>query len=373
MHDDLDDQHVREEVEPGSVISNQEVAEPGSRRLRGMTIAVMIAALLLALGAMSYVSAIMLAPFVSLPLAIVALRYGRRHVIGAAVGLAIVGLVQGNVEYGSWQAATVLVAWFAGYGCVIALAHAAIAPGGRYAGSGLGVLVPLAAWSALTLIVVGAAISMGGGFPSIDDVAVRETRAVYASTLRECRSGGALERANSYCRQLTEQRDVIVRVMRDHAASVLAALLALGVIGSMLTTHVLLALLAPRFRTRAAQLPAPARLTVHWGSPYVLAGGLVAVMATTIWSSIDSPLGAAGVFVATLGMLLMCGQGLGLAWYGLDRGRVRLFPRAILLIASVVAWPFALGILLSLGIIDMALSPRSRNSGTIDGRGSDSL
>lgn len=107
MHDQND---TRSDVEPGTVEPSAGDTVPGSRRFRDAIIATLLTAALLAIGAMSVVTAIVIVPFVPLPFAILALRHGSRQVAGAALGLAIVGVIEGITRGGGLNDVVIAVA-----------------------------------------------------------------------------------------------------------------------------------------------------------------------------------------------------------------------------------------------------------------------
>ncbi|MCW2973354.1 MAG: hypothetical protein JWN72_1627 [Thermoleophilia bacterium] len=218
---------------------------------------------------------------------------------------------------------------------------------------------------ALCIAILAPAVGTGDLQRSMRD----GIRAQYGEFSRECRPGGELASQKDACKLVLEQRDQAVRVVRDHvhlAVGVAAALIAFG---GAWTSHA-----TTLWRLRRSRVPTrpkrPLReLEVHWSAGYVTAAGLLLVLfLSEVGGDVAQWGRALGIACVTFGAQLIAAQGSGLLAFTL-RG-LRGWRRVVLIVCAVFALRYVLVLLLFLGVVDLALHPRRRVSGSLTGRGS---
>jgi uncharacterized protein YybS (DUF2232 family) len=110
-------------------------------------------------------------------------------------------------------------------------------------------------------------------------------------------------------------------------------------------------------------------MEVHWTSAYVATVGmLIAVLVTGGFVAESMWVNAAATWCIALGAGLIIIDGLGLLTWLLDRVKAPRWYRVVLVIGAVLFSPAAAAVLGVIGIVDIALRPRRRSSGTLTRR-----
>lgn len=231
--------------------------------------------------------------------------------------------------------------------------------------------VALGGWT--TAIVVLAAL-MIPAVDAADELVRSQVIDGYAVYTTQCEPDGALADNGEVCDDLLAQRDEAVSLVERHPLDIIAAFAALVAVGCAGTAHPIIVGRARRIGGRVRPMWRLRDLEMHWASAYLLAAGLAGwTLATTLPSSTAADAGrVVSVFVGTIGGMLVLAQGIGLATWLLVRGRTPGWYRVLLVVAALFVLPFTALVLLGLGMIDLARSPRRRaaESGSVRGRGS---
>lgn len=223
----------------------------------------------------------------------------------------------------------------------------------------------LAAWGAATaaaLTVAWAAAGIGalrtGLEAAVDFIYVNEA----------CASGTTLA-GSSACKALDDQRDAALGIVEQHPAAVAGLLAAIAAVAMAASTHWFVGRLAASHRLPVRRVPRLSAIEVHWVWSYIATAGiaLVALAATT------APLGpfttGLGVYLVTVGALVVAGEGLALAAWGITRPSTPGWYRVLVVLLALLYPEVALGALVALGMLELAVHTRRRRSGTIHRRG----
>lgn len=299
-------------------------------------------------------TALLVAPFLPLPMAMVAVRRGARILAVAAIGLAAAGVVVTMGEGEGAASAAAAIAFLAGFGALIPAVLSACAMGRPLQTTG-GTEAVFAATLLVMVAIAASGFAGAGGLAGARDVLVAEARQTYEPLLRSCGESGRLAPSEEQCERTREQRDVVVRAVRSH--TLLAVALSLTVAALFTAAN---ALWMFRFVAARVELPVhrPHRFREFrpsWGVGYLLAAGLIGIMVGLERGELDDPLTVTGICAVTAAGLVMVAQGASVLAWILHRARIKLGLRlAIWLVLLLGFIQFGgVGILLMLAMLDM--------------------
>jgi uncharacterized protein YybS (DUF2232 family) len=198
---------------------------------------------------------------------------------------------------------------------------------------------------------------------------IKGVHAQYGDLDKQCRPAGGLANAQSLCASFRDNEAQLTRLVQRHLHLGVAIVAALIVIGNAWTSHQvsLWRLRSSGIRTRPKRRIRD--FEVHWSVAYLTAFGLVLALALrhptndfTTWAQ------ALGWATATFGVLLIAAQGFGLLFWVLQA--VHGWRLAVLIVSAIFGWLYVLVLMGALGVVDLALHPRRRVSGSLGGRGS---
>jgi len=348
----------------------------------------LVGALLVYVSCDSVATAIAVAPFVPL---LVALRLtrsdtGAREFLGMTLVAGLVAAASATYDDAALLPAALVAsaAFTAGLGMVHALALRPdpVEPMSER----LGAVDPAPAWPEPTLgggfnavvaaWVLAVALIVAALTPTTADLrnqGVAAARGVYASYTSSCAKGGTFEDQDVFCERILDQRDSVVDLVRDHPSEIIGAALALLVLAGAGTTHLLLG-----WRARAQALTARRgwrlrEFETHWAMAYVMAAGLGLVLAGDARSGgIATLVVGTGAAAIVLGGALIATHGLGTLTAMLARRGSSIAYRVFLVVIALLAPPIAGGTLLIVGMLDLGLRLRRRDSGSLPRRDSGS-
>ncbi len=346
-------------VEAGSAHS---ATSPGRDLTRAIVCALLVAACVASPGA-----SIMIAPFVP---ALVALRLVRREPAGrflstcvaAAVVAAVLATVRDDAVIVAVLAAIVLTI---GLGVV----HTRAArldpvddpqqpewPEPRLTS---GFTPTVGAWLAASIVIIVTAFAAIGS-TDVTGAADDMVRDAYRPYVSACGDDGALAKQDDLCKEFLAQRDDVLDVIDDHAASLLAVLAAIVALGAAATTHLIVLGRSRRRGERVRPRWRLAQLEVHWSAAYVAAAGFVTLLVVKQTSDGGEVVEAVAYGAVTLGLLAVSAQGFGFATWLIQRAPRPTTMWVLVVILIIGASPVATAICVTLGMLDMSTHPRRR-------------
>ena len=346
----------------GSMSSGIPPVTPGRDVLRALVVALLVGG-----SVASPASALLLAPFAPVLVAIRLLRTrrdARRFVVMATVGSLLLALAAAS-EHGAWAfavGASLLLVPLLAFVHDRAARHdpieTAITQEWPEPRIDTGLTPTIAAWLVATLAAGALAL------PAVDDpveqaqLVVRDATSIYDDW---CADDGIYADQDERCAELLGQRDDIVTAIDDHSAELAGGFAALFAFSAAATAHLVVLLRARRVSDRVRRSWRLRELELHWSFAYVLAAGLVAFMLAGEGSGTATvALRSVGVGLATLGGLAVLAQGVGLVAWVFARGRSPVWYRVVLTIFALFVLPVTFTVIFFLGVLDLAIHPRRR-------------
>lgn len=296
------------------------------------------------------------ASLLPVPPALFALRHGRAALAPLGVGLVVAAILVTG-EFASTGTLGLAVALL-GAGVLVPALLVDVRRTGRLAEGGT------LAVSLLTFMVCVAALApVVASSPEsrVRTEASAQIRDAYRPTLSACDGPKDAPRLDAdTCEQLRTQRDQFLKLVDKHALPTLTVALVVFSLATGSGIVWLLRLLASRRKLDVAGPTRFREFRPHWTISYVLAVGLVTVMAAMRTGEIDGALGLAGLAAASGAGAVMLTHGIAVAAWMMARVRLRWWLRWAIWLAALLLSFVSVGVFAALALLDMTRNLRRR-------------